>query len=218
MADDLTLETSMQGSEEAVVVNKICCALTSEDKKERKGGLLKVDAVISEQNFDADFIYGKLYKPVLRCFSDKAEVCREIAANVIKNIVVKFDNTHIEDLTYVIPVILQRIGGQDILEPSEEVRYILVSLLHEIVQKHSGKLGPFVEDIVHILAKSLVDPFPKVKSESCDCTVKVAKLVPTEFRDHSGLVIKPLLKSFTFQQYKIRSSAVKTVGMFIFIL
>lgn len=61
------------------------------------------------------------------------------------------------------PVVVARLGSQEITEPSEELRLSLVSLLTSIVNICKEKMSPYLNDMVLVLQKTIVDPYPEVK-------------------------------------------------------
>ena len=69
-------------------------------------------------------------------------------------------------LPLLIPVAVARLGRLEITEPSEELRLSLVSLLSAIVARCGVDIGPYLNDMVLILQRTIVDPFPEVKKVS----------------------------------------------------
>jgi dynein assembly factor 5 len=51
----------------------------------------------------------------------------------------------------------------DIVEPSEEIRLLLLTSLVAIVDRAGPIFAPGVEEAVKILSRTLLDPFPDVK-------------------------------------------------------
>ncbi len=73
----------------------------------------------------------------------------------------------VEDMPTILPLLLPvavaRLGRLEITEPSEEIRLSLVSLLSAIVTRCGVDIGPYLNDMVLILQRTIVDPFPEVK-------------------------------------------------------
>ncbi len=65
-----------------------------------------------------------------------------------------------------LPVAVARLGTQEITEPSEELRLCLVTLLSAIVSRCGVDIGPYLNDMVVILMRTIIDPFPEVKKVS----------------------------------------------------
>ena len=66
-------------------------------------------------------------------------------------------------LPVLMPVLVVRLGSQEVVEPSEELRLSLVALLSALVQQCTDRIAPYVSDMVTILQRTIVDPFPEVK-------------------------------------------------------
>lgn len=64
------------------------------------------------------------------------------------------------------PVMVSRLGTENITEPSEELRLSLICLLRSILQTNSAGMGPYVNDVMLILQHTIVDPYPEVKKVS----------------------------------------------------
>lgn len=64
------------------------------------------------------------------------------------------------------PVVVSRLGTENITEPSEELRLSLICLLKSILQSYSSRMGPYINDVMLILQNTIVDPYPEVKKVS----------------------------------------------------
>ena len=64
------------------------------------------------------------------------------------------------------PVMVSRLGAQEITEPSEELRLSLVTLLSLIVGICRCQMAPYLNDMITILQRTIVDPYPEVKKVS----------------------------------------------------
>ncbi len=64
------------------------------------------------------------------------------------------------------PVVVARLGSQEITEPSEELRLTLVSFLSSLVDLCGAKIAPYLNDMICILQRTIVDPYPEVKKVS----------------------------------------------------
>lgn len=199
-----------------ILITKYCNALQSDEKKKRNKALEELSKFLHEHDSELQVTEKvMIYKNILRCFNDKAEACREIAVKVVTEIISSLDQEE-DYFTYVMPALLQRLGGQEIFEPSEEVRLLEVSLLHSIINKYNPALLPsYLNDIIQILVKTLVDPYPKIKSESCKCAADLAETIPRHFYSQSQSLITPMLQSITHQHYRVRIVAITAIGKFI---
>ena len=66
-------------------------------------------------------------------------------------------------LVYVMPVLVARLGQQDITEPSEELRLLMVVMLTSFVDLCGPKISPYLNDTIIILQRTLVDLYHEVK-------------------------------------------------------
>lgn len=157
-------------------------------------------------------ILNELLKPLLKEFSDPAEKCRELSIYIIRRFL-KSVAVPVEYLPYIVPVIGQRLGQPEITEPSEELRLQLVEFLKEILECSGKNIAIYVDDMVRILQRIIIDPYPDVKKIACECTSMLAKKVPAQFHTQSESLIKPLLQSIAHQHSKVRTIVVYTIGM-----
>lgn len=161
---------------------------------------------------DLKIILNELLKPLLKSFSDPVEKCRELSINMVLSFM-KLLQDQENFLSYIIPVLVQRLGQQEMVEPSEEIRANLIELLMFLIESNKSKIGVYVDDSVRILQRTIVDPFPEVKKESCKCTSLLAQSSPHYFYMQSESLVKPLLLSIAHQHSKVRVIVVETIGM-----
>jgi dynein assembly factor 5 len=199
-----------------ILITKYCNALQSDEKKKRNKGLEELSKLLHDHVSELQVTEKvTIYKNILRCFNDKSEACRELAVKVVTDIISSLEQEE-DYFTYLMPALLQRIGGQEIVEPSEEVRLLEVSLLHCVINKYNPTLLPsYLDDIIQILVKTLVDPYPKIKRESCECAADLAETIPRHFYIQSQSLITPMLQSITHQHYRLRIVAITAIGKFI---
>ena len=74
------------------------------------------------------------------------------------------------DLPYIIPVLTDRLGGQEIVEHTEEIRLLAIESLKCIILISKEHIDPYTKDIIQILSVTILDSFPDVKKVSiCLC-------------------------------------------------
>lgn len=191
--------------------------LQSEAKADRKQALVKLNEEIFENpaNSDCDLtlIFPEVYAYVLKSFSDPAEGCREASALIISNFIEKLPLNDYY-LTYILPVMVRRIGCPEIVEESEEIRLVLIELVHKILEKYKVTflLSPFINDFTNILTKTVTDPFPKVKLEACECIIMLTKVLQRDFHFQCESYVKPVLSNFAHQHFRVRVAAIKAIG------
>jgi len=66
-------------------------------------------------------------------------------------------------LPFIMPVLVARLGTQEVTESSEELRLSLVSLLSSFMDLCSSNMAPYLSDTVSILQRTIVDAYPEVK-------------------------------------------------------
>lgn len=122
-------------------------------------------------------VFSALLKPLLKCLSDPMERCRETAITTITEFIRCVPKPE-ESLPYLMPCMAQRLGEKEILEPAEELRLLAVEMLTLTLEVCGKHLASYLNETMNILQRTIVDPFPDVKRESCKCTVKFANCVP----------------------------------------
>ncbi|MEQ2205663.1 hypothetical protein XENOCAPTIV_007858 [Xenoophorus captivus] len=122
-------------------------------------------------------VFSSLLKPLLKCLSDPMEKCRETTIATITEFIRCVPKPE-ESLPYLMPCLAQRFGDKEILEPSEELRLSAVEMLTLTVDVCGTHLTHYLNETINILLRTIVDPFPDVRKESCKCTVSFAKSVP----------------------------------------
>ncbi|XP_067671064.1 dynein axonemal assembly factor 5-like [Haliotis asinina] len=193
--------------------------LSEENRNTRKRALesIRTDTLGRKPPLDSHehaLIFSEVLKPVLKILSDPVEKCRELAITLISDYLNVLDKPD-EHLSYIVPVLSARLGQQEIIEPSEELRLSLVELLTQIVECSGKKMAIYLDDAIRILQRTIVDPYPEVKKESCRCSSKLAKSIPEYFHMQSESLIKPLMLTISHQHSKVRTVVVETVGTVI---
>lgn len=122
-------------------------------------------------------IFSALLKPLLKCLSDPMERCRETAIVTITEFLRCVPKPE-EALPYLMPCLAQRLGEKEIVEPAEELRLSAVEMLILTLEVCGKHVASYLNEMINILQRTIVDPFPDVKRESCKCTVKLATCVP----------------------------------------
>nr|XP_061805725.1 dynein axonemal assembly factor 5-like [Nerophis lumbriciformis] len=159
-------------------------------------------------------LFSALLKPLLKCLSDPMERCREIAILLISDFI-RFVPEPQESLPYLMPCLAQRFGEKEILEPSEELRLSATEMLTLTVEVCGKQLAPYLNEMMNILQRTVVDPFPDVKRESCKCTVNFANCVPEHFHMQAESLVKPLMQTIAHQHSKVRVSVIEATGAVI---
>ncbi|GLD66175.1 dynein assembly factor 5, axonemal [Lates japonicus] len=191
--------------------------LNEDNKATRKRALEQIKRETVDKGLSSSVlqeVFSALLKPLLKCLSDPMERCRETAIAVITEFIRCVPKPE-ESLPYLMPCLAQRLGEKEILEPAEELRLSAVEMLTLTVETCGKHLAPYLSEMINILQRTIVDPFPDVKRESCKCTVKFAKCVPEHFHMQAESLVKPLMQTIAHQHYRVRVSVIETTGAVI---
>ncbi|CAH3109869.1 unnamed protein product [Porites lobata] len=159
-------------------------------------------------------VFEEILKPVLKLFSDPTEKCRELSLQMVTEFAKQVVDMS-QFLPYVIPAVVQRLGQPELVEPCEEIRLSTVEMLLSVIEICGEKVGVYIDDLIKILQRTLVDPFHDVRKESCRCTNVLAPAVPEQFYFQANSLVTPLLKSLSHQHSKVRVSCIQTLGTVI---
>ncbi|XP_029292863.1 dynein assembly factor 5, axonemal [Cottoperca gobio] len=159
-------------------------------------------------------VFSALLKPLLKCLSDPMERCRETAITIITEFIRCIPKPE-ETLPYLMPCLAQRLGEKETLEPAEELRLLAVELLTLTVEVCGKHLAPYLTDMINILQRTIVDPFPDARRESCKCTVNFAKCIPEHFHMQAESLVKPLMQTIAHQHSRVRVSVIEATGAVI---
>ncbi|XP_068434331.1 dynein axonemal assembly factor 5-like [Clinocottus analis] len=159
-------------------------------------------------------VFSALLKPLLKCLSDPMERCRETAIAMITEFIRCVPKPE-ESLPYLMPCLAQRLREKELLEPAEELRLSAVEMLTLTVEVCGKHLAPYLTDVISILQRTIVDPFPDVRRESCKCTTNFAKSVPEHFHMQAESLVKPLMQTISHQHSRVRVCAIEATGAVI---
>lgn len=163
---------------------------------------------------ELDMVFKQMMKALLTLYSFPVDKCRELSIKMVTQFIQKIPEPW-NDLPYIIPVLTDRLGGQEIVENTEEIRMLAVESLKYIIQTCKQHIDPYVKDVILILAVTIQDPFPDVKKESCQCVEELAAASAEKFYFHGESLIRPLLVSVSHQHHKVRSTCLKTIGVVV---
>lgn len=192
--------------------------LANENKATRKRALeaIKKEVVKKQPRTDPEIlnkVLHELIRPLLIMFSDPVASCREQAIAMLGEMIEQVSDPH-DFLQFIIPVLVQRLGQLNVVEPMEEVRLQLVELTHKLIELSTKRIAPYLDDIIKILQRTITDQFAEVKKESCRCASSLAQNIPEHFHTQSESLIAPLVQKDTLghQHSKVRVAAIRTIG------
>lgn len=212
----------MQKSDDKVAsFKKLCTGLQSLDRKVRKQTYIELERFLSNSdtlnNQDFRNIFNETQVYFLNGLRDKTESVREQAIQFLTYLIINKLPLNDFYLTYVFPVLVERIGSVELIEESEEIRLQLVQFLDHIIAKYSNteQLKPFLNDCVIILAETVKDKYPAIKEQSCQSIINLAMALPRDFHLQAESLVKPVLTCFGHQRYKVRVAAINATGEII---
>ncbi|XP_014470409.1 PREDICTED: dynein assembly factor 5, axonemal [Dinoponera quadriceps] len=195
-------------------LSKITVSLQADEKSRRRQALEEIMENISREGTSNDVlvkIWESVHKHLIRMLNDNTEICRDLTVGILR---IFLDALSPDDkyIIYIIPIMSRRLGVQEQIESSEEVRLKCVSLLRIIILKYKDLLAPYIPDVTGIVVRTVMDCYPNVKKESCKCISDYAKTLSRHFYSQSEHLIKPILSNFTHQHYRVRLAAVEAIG------
>ncbi|XP_061079679.1 dynein axonemal assembly factor 5 [Conger conger] len=191
--------------------------LNEDSKNTRKRALESIRRETFEKSLSSDVlqeVFASILKSLLKCLSDPMERCRETAIQMIGDFIRSVPKPE-DCLPYLIPAFTHRLGGKEILEPAEELRLSMVEVLSLTVEVCGSRLAPYLDDMVKILQRTIVDPYPEVKKETCKCTVNFARSIPAHFHMQAESLVKPLMQTVSHQHSRVRVAVVEATGAVI---
>lgn len=211
-----------ESEENVKMAKKIALGMQSTDKKTRKQSLIALQQFLCDAGFcteELHRIFVETHMYTLNGCRDKTEIVREEAIRFLSFLIIDIMPLNDFYLTYVLPVLVERIGSIEIIEESEELRLHLLEFLQKIILKYSQteQLKPFLGDCIIILAEAAKDKFPAIKELSCKCILDLAHALPRDFHMQAENLIKPVVSCLGHQRFKVRVEAIKAIGLYILI-
>lgn len=207
----------MPSDNESFVQNakKAAMGLQSTEKKVRKQALIDLEKLLKgAQTEDLRAVFTETHMYTLNAFRDKTEVVREQGIKFMQFFIIDVLPLNDFYLTYVCPVLVERIGSLELIEESEEIRLELVKFLQAIILKYSNteQLKPFLGDCVTILCQTAKDKHPAIKELSCRCVIDLAEALPKDFHMQAENLIKPIVSCLGHQRFRVRVEAIRALG------
>lgn len=154
--------------------------LSEDSKPARKRALEAIERETIDKKLSGGVLQellSVLLKPLLKSLSDPMDRCRETAITTLTEFIRCVPKPE-DSLPYFMPCLAKRLGEKEIQEPVEELRLLAMEMLTLTVEVCGKHFAPYVNEMITILQRTIVDPFSDVKRESCKCTVKFAECVP----------------------------------------
>ncbi|KAJ8251506.1 hypothetical protein GJAV_G00222090 [Gymnothorax javanicus] len=191
--------------------------LNEDSKSTRKRAIESIRRETFEKSLSSDVlqeVFSNILKSLLKCLTDPMERCRETAIQMIGDFIRSVPRPE-DSLPYLIPAFTHRLGSKEILEPAEELRLSMMEILTLSVEVCGSRMAPYLDDMIKILQRTIVDPFPEVKKESCKCTVNFARSIPAHFHMQAESLVKPLMQTISHQHSRVRVAVIEATGAVI---
>lgn len=160
-----------------------------------------------------------LKRSLLQCAeSDVVEKCRERALTSLLYLCKRgaFESS-VATLKEVVTLANARLGKTPYPEPTEEIRLLILQLLHEFlthldaVKSTLTSLRDVMTELANVLGKSAADPFPDVKKVSADCVILISKSWKNDIRMQIGTIVRPLVLNLGHQHSRVRVCALQAL-------
>uniref|UniRef100_A0A1B0BK07 TOG domain-containing protein n=1 Tax=Glossina palpalis gambiensis TaxID=67801 RepID=A0A1B0BK07_9MUSC len=201
--------------------DELCEKLQTTDRQAKLAALEKLQQEIvatkSTSSQDIQQVFDGCYLNLLKCYSDRFESVREQSIRTV-NVFMERMPPNDFHLLNVVATLTDRIGQQETLEESEEIRLLFVQQLLKLESyfintgnKHS--LEECYSDIVRILNKALRDLYPSVQREACACVALLASNANyCKFQAFSNILAKALYGMLNHKHSTARITAVNALG------
>lgn len=198
------------------LLNRHINCLSEENRNTRKRAIegIRKETTLRKPKVNPETLQGvinEIVKPVLKGLSDPVEKNRELTITFFSECLEQISQPD-SLLSYLIPIMVQRLGQQDIVETSEELRLCCVTLLTKMVELSGKKMVVYLDDMVKILQRTIIDPYHEVRKESCRCAAKLAKETKTHFHMVSENLIQPLQLTISHQHSRVRVETINSIG------
>lgn len=169
-----------------------------------------------QTEIEAIDLFAQSYLYLFKCYADKFETCRNLAITAVTNLLdILPDNDYYAEC--IVPVIAKRVGQTEIIEDSEEIRYLLLQQLLKIIQKFAAtesskdRLLTCYNDIMDILVKTIRDPYAVVQRKCCSIIKQLADATPS-FHCRAENLVSPLIGMLGHRHSPNRIAAIEALG------
>ena len=137
-----------------------------------------------------------LLQPLLLRFSDSSERCRECSVTLFTRWAAASDTAEVADsLSLLMPVLVERLGSEQEIEPCEEIRAALAHLTKLVLSRCPQLLRQYLADIGSICLGCCRDRSPVMVKHACHLLVALADqvLLPLVKRE-GGKAVEPFAR------------------------
>ncbi|KAE9037934.1 hypothetical protein PR003_g6197 [Phytophthora rubi] len=160
-----------------------------------------------------------LQRPLLQCAeSDSVEKCRERALTSLlflcEHGALEMTDATLKEL---VALANARLGKLPYPEPTEEIRLLILQLLHAFLKQLAAvkeapmSLRDVISELANALGKTAVDPFPDAKKMSADCVILISKHWKSDVGMQIGTIVRPMLVNLGHQHSRVRVCALQAL-------
>ncbi|OWZ19534.1 hypothetical protein PHMEG_0006218 [Phytophthora megakarya] len=160
-----------------------------------------------------------LQRPLLQCAeNDAVEKCRERALTSLlflcENGALELSNATLKEL---VALANARLGKLPYPEPTEEIRLLVLQLLHTFLKQFAAvkdaptSLCDVITEMANALGKTAVDPFPDAKKMSAECVILISKNWKSDVGMQIGTIVRPLAANLGHQHSRVRVCALQAL-------
>ncbi|XP_071518457.1 dynein axonemal assembly factor 5 [Panulirus ornatus] len=211
-----TMATKDANSKSYTELNAILSEMQNVNKAKRRKALERFQQLTFESDkiLDKDYlteILGFSLTLLITRMSDESEVNRMNASNIVLRFIQE-SVVREEHMIDIIPIVHHRLATVPVIEESEDVRLLLINIIHALTVNFEEKLITYMNDVVDILKASVIDCSPEVRKAASECVSTYAKASKAKFHMQSGSLVKPLLKGLGHQRFKNRIACLYALG------
>ncbi|KAG3121103.1 hypothetical protein PI125_g590 [Phytophthora idaei] len=160
-----------------------------------------------------------LQRPLLQCAeTDVVERCRERALTSLlflcEHGALEPSNTTLKELVALADA---RLGKMPYPEPTEEIRLLILQLLHAFLEQFAAvkdaptSLRDVITELANALGKTAVDPFPDAKKMSAECVILISKSWKGDVGMQIGTIVRPMVVNLSHQHSRVRVCALQAL-------
>ncbi|XP_065364531.1 dynein axonemal assembly factor 5 [Calliphora vicina] len=202
-------------------VDQICEKLQLQDRRAKIETLKLLQQKCLDAKDTADIellhIFDEIYLHLLKCYSDRFESVRDHAVQTV-NMFLDCLPPNDFHLVNIVSTLAERMGQQETLEESEEIRLVFMQQLLKLETSFISStnkccMQDCYEDIIRIMVKALNDPYPAVQKEACACVTALASSADTYvFKPFAERLAKGLYGMLNHKHSQARIAAVHALS------
>eukprot|EP00878_Enallax_costatus_P028908 GHUV01031271.1.p3 GENE.GHUV01031271.1~~GHUV01031271.1.p3 ORF type:complete len:128 (+),score=36.39 GHUV01031271.1:792-1175(+) len=118
-------------------------------------------------------------------------------------------------LPYAMPVLEERLhtdeSTRDPIEPSEEVRLLLVQLLSIILDQAGTAIAAYASEVWSMLSAALADRYHEVAMQGCKVAQQLAGILGLRLSPLAKDIVAALLPLTTHKRHRVRIAAIEAI-------